>query len=89
MDANQRELLRHVVLEILADRHPAALPPPAIRRRAAPELDGPITDADLMSALEVLLGLGHVTREIDPMGSTVYWQATSAGVLAHERGGAR
>lgn len=75
-----------MVLDILATRHPVALPPQAIRRRAAIEMDFTLEDADVIAALELLAGLGLVKSETDSLGSMKYWNATAAGVLAFERG---
>lgn len=85
-NAQEREDLRHVILEILVVRHPAALPPQAIRRRAANELDFALEDADVAAGLAILEDLGYAKREPDALGSTHYWSATAAGVLAFERG---
>lgn len=83
----QNEDLRHVVLEILATRHPAALPARAIRRRAADEVDFLITDDHIKGALEFLKGMTppQVMSTRDDLGSSEYWNATSSGVLAYER----
>lgn len=79
-------MLRHVVRELLAIRHPAALGLPAIRRLAAREVDFKIEDAALLSALGILEGLNppQVKVERDALGPSQYYAATSAGVLAQE-----
>lgn len=86
MNPRQNEELRHIVLEVLANRHPLAFEPHSIRRRAEPELDFKITDDDVTVTLEFLRGLGLVKFETDGLGSSKHWQATSNGVLANERG---
>lgn len=86
MITKEKEDLRHLVLEITALRYPVALTASAIRRRAETELDFPITDADIEAMLEFLRGLALCRFETDDFGATRYWHATSAGVLAHERG---
>lgn len=37
-------------------------------------------------ALSFLVALGHLAETRDPLGATLYYQATAAGILAHERG---
>lgn len=86
MNPTQKEDLRHVVLEIIALRHPTALSVSAIRRRAENEVDFKITDEDVETTLEFLRGLSLTKFETDGLGTTKHWQATSAGVLANERG---
>lgn len=86
MNPTQKEDLRHVILEIIALRHPTALTNAAILRRASPELDFKITGEDTDATLEFLRGLSLARYESDGLGTTKYWQATSAGVLANERG---
>ena len=43
-----------------------------------------LEDADIVAACELLIGLGEARKEVDPLGSTNYYGATPAGVLAHE-----
>lgn len=86
MNAQEKEEIRHVVLEALALRHPIALTVNAIWRRVKAQLDFEITEADVEAALEFLRGMGLMQSKTDDMGSTKHWQATSQGVLAHERG---
>ena len=86
MNPQEKQDLRHVVLETIALRHPTALSVNAIWRRVKAQLDFEITESDAEAALEFLRGLGLVKFETDGLGSAKYWQATSAGVLANERG---
>ncbi len=83
--ASQKEDLRHAVLEFLTLRHPTASPARAIRRTIAREVDWNVAEEEVNAALELLEGLGLVRHELDNLGATKYWQATSAGVLAQER----
>jgi hypothetical protein len=85
MNTADNELLRHVVLETLVTRHPAALPMPALKRKAQPELGREVKDEELESALLVLSGKGLVKSHYDELGSSTWWQATGEGVLFHER----
>lgn len=88
MTPQQKEDLRHVVLEILVIREGTALTAHRICRIAANEVDFEPTDEDVVIVLKFLNALDPklVAMESDPLGSTIYWQATPAGVLAQERG---
>lgn len=85
LDDQQKQTLRHVVREVLAARHPAALPVAAIMRRAAMEIDFAINEDDTESALRFLESLEEVRSLPDALGSANYFTATAMGVLAHER----
>lgn len=87
MTPEQNETLRHAVLEMVALRHPTAQPGRAIRRVVAREVDFALDDEAVRAAAEFHVGLGNFSSEIDPLGSTKYYQATPAGVLAYERRG--
>lgn len=87
MTPEQKENLRHAVLEVVALRHPAALPTRAIRRHVAVEVGFTVSEEDVAGAAEFHVGLGNFKVEPDPLGSTKYYTATPAGVLASERGG--
>lgn len=84
----QNELLRKATLHALAIRHPTALPAPAIRSRLVGDqiLDFPVDDKSLESALLFLENRKLLQFITDDMGTTRYWTATAAGVLADERG---
>ena len=84
MDA---EIVRHAVLECLVNRHPAALPLHGILRRVKLGVDGPVTDTEALSALEMLTDLGLVKSQFDELGSSRWWQATAQGMTKVERQG--
>lgn len=85
MTSDDKTLLRHAAIEVLASRHPAALPLTGIRRRVEQAVDFEVSSEDLASALDFLLDLGQVKAEPDPLGSILYYRATAAGLLAVER----
>jgi hypothetical protein len=89
MNAQEKEELRHAVLECLAARHPAALNLDQIWKRAAKQLDFGFERLEVEPALAVLEDLKLVQVQQDSLGSTRYWSATAAGVLLIERGEAR
>lgn len=84
----QREELRFAVREILVNASTVALAADMILRRIerARVCDFAADTTDVMAALSFLVGLGHVKAEPAALGATLYYQATAAGVLAHERG---
>lgn len=86
MNAEQKESLRHAVMEFLAARHPAAFIPRAIRRKVADEVDFQITEEDIAATCEFLIGMEAARELPDALGSTRYYSGTAAGVLAWERG---
>lgn len=86
MSPQQKEDLRHAVLEFLTARHPTAHTPRAIRRHVAKEVDSDPSEADVEGTALFLVQLGHAQTVPDPLGSTKYFSATPAGVLARERG---
>lgn len=86
MDAQDKEDLRHKVLEILAERQPAGVTSAGVLRIASRELGMTLTETDVDAALELLRGLGFAIYNQDTMGTTKYWSATAAGVIKHERG---
>jgi|DewCreStandDraft_4_1066084.scaffolds.fasta_scaffold37355_5 hypothetical protein len=85
MSPEDKELLRHAVLDCLATRHPAALPIAGILRRIKTELDFPCSEADVESALDLLISLGHVHAAFDPLGRSRWYAATGQGLLYTER----
>lgn len=89
MNPEESTMLRRAVLEALSVRHPAALPAPSIRRRAAMQVDFPFSEGETESALVVLSDLGFVRSQYDSLGSVRYWSATAQGLLEIERGGKR
>jgi hypothetical protein len=84
--AEQQEELRHAVREVLAVRHPAALPLRSIRRLAGTALGREVSEAETDSALRFFCDLEQMVSVPDPLGATTYWRITASGVLAHERG---
>ena len=88
MSTEEKEILRRVVLGVLAARHPTAIPLKAVRRWATTETGFAFTDLELESALEFWLGDAEpkVACEWDTAGASKWWSATTAGVRAVERG---
>lgn len=84
----RRDECRRKVLGFLAERAAVAHHPKTIRRRLNDGHEHDFTDAEVAAALTFLLGLApkRVRAVTEPMGSTLHYQATSDGVLAHERG---
>lgn len=84
----QREELRYALREQLVVAKTVALSAEMLQRRVERTrlLDFGFTVADAEDALAVIVGLGHAREEPHPLGATKYYQATAAGVLAHERG---
>lgn len=86
LGAEEKELLRHAVIECLGARHPAALPIAGITRRVSQELDFAVDQGDVNAALVMLQDKGLVRYQHDELGSSQWWCATAAGVLHVERG---
>lgn len=86
LDQARREACRHDTLGFLAERQMVAHHANTVRNRLNAGHQHDYTDAEIGAALAFLVGagLGQVIR--DPLGATPYYQATSAGVLQHERG---
>ncbi len=80
-----QEETRHDCLAYLAARPTLSFPSEAVTRGVRRE-GAAWTEQQVREALELLVGLGLATATRDPLGSTYYYQATAAGVLAHERG---
>ncbi len=89
MSDDDKTLLRHAVMGVLASRHPAALSVAGIRRRVEHEVDVPVADDDVSSALSLLEDLGLAKGDPDEFGSEIYWRATAAGLLSVERQAAK
>lgn len=89
LNPQDMELLRHAVLRYLGMRFPLAFSPRAIaiHLRSRQEVDLPFADEDVAQACAMLSGMQPelLHGDTDPLGSTVYYRATSAGVLAWER----
>lgn len=84
----QREDLRYAVREQLANAQTVALNAQMIFRRVerARLLNFSFTAEDVEATLAFLVSYGHAEEKPAPLGATNYYQATAAGVLAHERG---
>jgi Fe2+ or Zn2+ uptake regulation protein len=85
MTNSQKEELRHEVLSVLASRQETALTSKQILHRTAKEVDFAIDPVAILAALYFLEGMTFVKKTTDGMGTTEYFQATSAGVLTWER----
>jgi hypothetical protein len=84
-----REILRERVVGYLAVRSALKFEAASVRRSLVSRglLDFDAGDVDVEQALVFAEGLGLVKKEHADMGATLYWQATSEGVLAAERKG--
>lgn len=83
----RREELRGLVLGYLAERQALAFRVEAITRSINREEAGDFTTDEVEEALAFLAGHDPKLAESAPsaLGATRSWQATSAGVLQHER----
>ncbi len=83
----RREACRRAVLGFLAERQQVAQHAKTICRRLNDGHENDYADAEVEGALAFLAGTEPplVKAIPDPMGATRYYQATAAGVLAHER----
>jgi hypothetical protein len=84
----QKEELRFAVRECLVAAATVALSAEMVARRLERRrlVDFLFDTRDVVDALTLLVGLGHATETPAALGATKYYQATAAGVLAHERG---
>jgi hypothetical protein len=84
----QKEELRYAVREQLVAAKTVALNADMLTRRVqrARAIDHPFDRADVEDALALLIGLGQAKAESASLGATKFYQATAAGILAHERG---
>ena len=83
MDPARNSEVRKEVLAYLAERQGVSQTSATIHRRVNRENN--FTIAEVESALTFLEGMDLVEHEVDSLGATKYWQATSAGVLHAER----
>lgn len=83
----QREELRFAVRQQLVAASTVALTAAMLQSRVqrARLIDFDFTERDVTDAVTLLVGLGHAKEEPAELGATKYYQATAAGVLAHER----
>lgn len=85
MATNKRlEECRREVRAYLAERPSIALAPASIRR-GLQEFDFSLKE--VKNACAFLKDLGQLKDETEELGSSVYYQITAAGTLAHERSG--
>ncbi len=82
--AEKNEEIRLVVRGYLAARPSIAQSASTIHTRL--KVEHACTPEEVRDALEFLTGAGQVSKRPAPLGSTLYYQITSAGTLAHERG---
>lgn len=84
----QKEDLRYAVREQLVAAQTVALNADMVLRRVqrARILDFEFDARDVEEALLLLAGLDQAKATPASLGATKYFQATAAGVLAHERG---
>lgn len=76
---------RRAVRAHLAERPSVAQPAETIHRHLRRQFDCSL--ADTAKACAVLEALNHLKSRHDELGgNTKYYQATAAGILAHERG---
>lgn len=84
----QREELRYAVREQLVAASTVALSADMLQRRVirARVIDFDFEERDVKEVLFFLHSLGQANETPASLGATLYYQATAAGVLAHERG---
>ncbi len=85
-DQARREECRREVRRYLSERQALAFPVEAIERKL--RIDGDdFSLEEIKAGVEFLIALDppQVKLREDGLGATRYYQATSAGVLAHER----
>lgn len=80
----RKEDARREVLRFLAARDRLAHSPDAIRRGVNRE-GFDFKKDEILSALELLSGLGLILARIETLGSSKYYQVTAQGTLEHER----
>jgi len=87
LKASDRELLRDNCLGYLSTRQGLLFSAGAVLRgmRGRQMIDFAADEQDVFQALVFLQGLGFVQQSAHATGSTVEWQASSAGVLHAER----
>lgn len=82
----RRETCRAAVREFLAYRPAVAHHPNDICRRLNEGHQNDFAPVEVTDALVFLVDLNHAQERRTPLGATKYYQITSAGILAHERG---
>ena len=88
LSQTQREDLRFAVREQLVAAQTVALTSDMLMRRVqrARVIDFEFTALDVFESVTFLVGLNYAKEQPAQLGATKYYQATAAGVLAHERG---
>lgn len=81
----RKEQCRHDCLAYLVDRPRLKFSADSVRRGVNRE-GGDFGDTEIREALELLTGLKYVTSAPYGLGATPYYQASSEGILFHERG---
>lgn len=81
----RREECRRAARQYLSERPGLAFHPDVIRRRVNAEHQADFSEEELQAALSFLEGDEQATQARDAVGATVYFKATSKGILEHER----
>ena len=85
MDDSDIPELRRSIRAHLAERPRIAQSAATTHRHVAREFKATLSDTE--DAIAVLVALKQLSKDHDPLGgSTLYYQATADGILAHERG---
>jgi hypothetical protein len=85
MSPEDKEILRHALLEELVARHPVPVSARGLLGKMAVTVAGRVTLEDVLSALALLQDAELVAAIPDDLGPTPWWRATGAGVLRVER----
>jgi hypothetical protein len=86
MTPEDKEILRHEVLNELVARHPVPVSTKGLLSAMRYTMPGKVTLEDVASACALLQSGGLVDCIPDDAGATSWWRATAAGVLRVERG---
>lgn len=88
MTNEEKQQLREAVIEYLAKRPAAKFTVSTITRMVSKRglIDFDVTEQDVAEALAVLEGYAFVSADYPKFGSVKQYQATSEGVMFHERG---
>jgi hypothetical protein len=86
LDQERRDDCRREVLAFLSARQAVAHHPQSVRRGVNRGHEFDFTLAEIEAALAFRVSADHVRVVYPEGGSTSYYQATSNGVLAYERG---
>lgn len=84
-DPQRNEDCRFAVRHHLAVRGGVAQDPSTIRRHLNRGGEN-FTLEEVGAACRFLVSLGHATEQVSSLGTTRFYQATAAGILADERG---